>query len=60
MRVPCGGLDAVVPQALKTPPPTPAELRTAHEGLSHEMQRLQQLLAELTGELQARDAGMLC
>lgn len=38
----------------------PAELRTAYEGLSHENQRLQQSLTELTRELQARDAGALC
>lgn len=37
--------------------PLPAELRTAYEGLSHETQRLQQSLTELTRELQARDAG---
>ncbi|KAL4853675.1 Centrosomal protein [Chlorella vulgaris] len=36
-----------------------AELRTAYEGMSHEAQRLQQSLAELTRELQARDAELV-
>ena len=34
-----------------------AELRTAYEALSHENQRMQQSLTELTRELQARDTG---
>lgn len=54
---PCDSLSAHGRTLLYIPAFLPAELRTAYEALTHESQRQQQSLAELTRELQARDTG---